>query len=37
MGYDSDELIDARDNVVVRIHQWGRGKGSGVAAAGLPE
>jgi ketosteroid isomerase-like protein len=33
-GYDTEELIDAGDSVVVRIHQWGRGKGSGVAVEG---
>jgi ketosteroid isomerase-like protein len=30
-GYDTEELIDAGDSVVIRTHQWGRGKGSGVA------
>ena len=25
-GYDTEELIDAGDSVVVRVHQWGRGK-----------
>ena len=30
-GYEVREAIDAGDSVVVRIHQWGRGKGSGVA------
>lgn len=29
--YEAEELIDAGDSVVVRIHQWGRGKGSGIA------
>src|SRR5215208_5474999 len=29
-GYEFGEAIDAGDSVVVRIHQWGRGKGSGV-------
>jgi ketosteroid isomerase-like protein len=28
-GYEVEELIAARDSVAVRIHQWGRGKGSG--------
>jgi ketosteroid isomerase-like protein len=27
--YRSEEFIDAGDHVVVRLHQWGRGKGSG--------
>jgi ketosteroid isomerase-like protein len=30
-GYVTEELVDAGDSVVVRIHQWGRGKGSGVS------
>ncbi len=30
-GYEWGELIEGDDRVVVRIHQWGRGKGSGVA------
>ena len=30
-GYDTEELIDVGDSVVVRVHQWGRGKGSGVS------
>jgi ketosteroid isomerase-like protein len=30
-GYEVGEVIDAGDSVVVHIHQWGRGKGSGVA------
>jgi ketosteroid isomerase-like protein len=30
-GYEVREVIDAGDSVVVHIHQWGRGKGSGVA------
>jgi ketosteroid isomerase-like protein len=29
-SYEVDEIIDAGDSVVVHIHQWGRGKGSGV-------
>jgi ketosteroid isomerase-like protein len=28
-GYEAEEFIDAADATVVRIHQWGRGKGSG--------
>ena len=28
-GYDVGEVIDAGDSVLVRIHQWGRGRGSG--------
>jgi ketosteroid isomerase-like protein len=28
--YETEEVIDAGDSVVVRIHQWGRGKVSGV-------
>jgi ketosteroid isomerase-like protein len=30
-GYDVEELIGGGDAVAVRIHQWGRGKGSGAA------
>jgi ketosteroid isomerase-like protein len=30
-GYQAEELIDAGDATVVRLHQWGRGKGSGAA------
>jgi ketosteroid isomerase-like protein len=30
-GYTTEELIDAGDSVVARMHQWGRGKGSGVS------
>jgi ketosteroid isomerase-like protein len=33
-GYDVEEFIDGGDVVVVRIHQWGRGKGSGVDVDG---
>jgi ketosteroid isomerase-like protein len=33
-GYEVPEVIDAGDSVVVHIHQWGRGKGSGVAVEG---
>jgi ketosteroid isomerase-like protein len=29
-SYEFGDVIDAGDSVVVRIHQWGRGKGSGV-------
>jgi ketosteroid isomerase-like protein len=29
-AYEVEEVIDAGDAVAVRIHQWGRGKGSGV-------
>jgi ketosteroid isomerase-like protein len=28
-SYRAEELIDAGDHVVVRLHQWGRGAGSG--------
>jgi ketosteroid isomerase-like protein len=28
--YRAEEFIDAGDHVVVRLHQWGRGAGSGV-------
>jgi ketosteroid isomerase-like protein len=28
-GYSVEELIDGQEVVAVRIHQWGRGKGSG--------
>jgi ketosteroid isomerase-like protein len=28
-GYEAEEIIDAGDAAVVKIHQWGRGKGSG--------
>jgi hypothetical protein len=27
MGYEAEEFIDAGDATVVRLHQWGRGKG----------
>jgi ketosteroid isomerase-like protein len=30
--FETEEVVDAGDSVVVRIHQWGRGKGSGIAA-----
>jgi ketosteroid isomerase-like protein len=30
-GYEAEELVDAGDAVVVRLHQWGRGRGSGAA------
>jgi ketosteroid isomerase-like protein len=29
-GYEAEELIDAGDAVIARVHQWGRGKASGV-------
>ena len=29
-GFEADELMDAGDVVIARIHQWGRGKVSGV-------
>ena len=32
-GFEPEELIDAGDCVIARIHQWGRGKGSGVQVA----
>jgi ketosteroid isomerase-like protein len=28
--YEAGKLIDAGDAVVARVHQWGRGKASGV-------
>ena len=28
-GYEAEELVDAGDAIVVQLHQWGRGKGSG--------
>lgn len=33
-GYETEELIDAGDCVIARVHQWGRGKGSGVDVDG---
>ena len=33
-SYRADEFIDGDDQVVVRLHQWGRGKGSGVPVEG---
>lgn len=30
-GYEIEELVDTGDAVAVRVHQWGRGKGSGAA------
>ena len=33
-GYDVEELIDGSDSVAVRLHQWGRGKGSGANVDG---
>jgi ketosteroid isomerase-like protein len=29
-GYEAEELIDAGDAVIAQVHQWGRGKASGV-------
>jgi ketosteroid isomerase-like protein len=29
--YEVGNVIDAEDSVVVRVHQWGRGEGSGVS------
>jgi ketosteroid isomerase-like protein len=29
-GYEAEDLIDAGDAVIAQIHQWGRGKASGV-------
>ena len=28
-GFEAEEAIDAGDSVVVRLHQWGRGKDTG--------
>jgi ketosteroid isomerase-like protein len=28
-GFEAEELIDAGDAVVIRLHQWGRGKDTG--------
>jgi ketosteroid isomerase-like protein len=28
-GFEAEETIDAGDAVVIRLHQWGRGKGTG--------
>jgi len=33
-GFEPEELIDSGDCVIARIHQWGRGKGSGVEVDG---
>jgi ketosteroid isomerase-like protein len=33
-GFEVDELVDAEDSVAAHIHQWGRGKGSGVEVDG---
>jgi ketosteroid isomerase-like protein len=33
-GYEVEELIDGDDCVIARIHQWGRGKSSGVEVDG---
>jgi ketosteroid isomerase-like protein len=29
-GFEADEIVDAGDSVMVYLHQWGRGRGSGV-------
>lgn len=29
-GFEVEELIEGEDSVVVRIHQWGQGRSSGV-------
>jgi len=28
-GFEADEIVDAGESVLVRLHQWGRGKGTG--------
>jgi ketosteroid isomerase-like protein len=33
-SYRAEEFIDAGDHVVVRLHQWGKGVGSGVPVDG---
>jgi ketosteroid isomerase-like protein len=33
-SYRAEEFIDVGDHVVVRLHQWGRGKGSGAMVDG---
>jgi ketosteroid isomerase-like protein len=33
-SYEAGEFVDAGDGVVVRLHQWGRGAGSGVPVEG---
>ena len=33
-SYRAEEFVDAGDHVVVRLHQWGRGKGSGAMVDG---
>jgi ketosteroid isomerase-like protein len=33
-SYRAEEFIDAGDHVVVRLHQWGRGAGSGAMVDG---
>ena len=33
-GFEPVEIIDAGDSVVVHMHQWGRGKGSGASVEG---
>jgi ketosteroid isomerase-like protein len=30
-GFEAEEIIDAGSSVFVCLHQWGRGKGSGIA------
>jgi len=34
-GIAAEELIDAGDSVVVRLRQWGRGKGTGASVENL--
>ena len=29
--YEWDDIVDGGDSVIVHVHQWGRGKGSGAA------
>ena len=33
-GFEVEDLIDRGETVLVRIHQWGSGKGSGAAVEG---
>jgi ketosteroid isomerase-like protein len=28
-GFEAEEMVDAGDSVVIRLHQWGRGKDTG--------
>ena len=28
-GFEADEIVDAGESVLVLLHQWGRGKGTG--------